>query len=114
MIVMIDINNALRELNILSLKENENNIDKLMNLMRIDQKTSKSFNLKTIFASFVLFAVFATMTFNKIIESFTKIFKIMHFNNACAITADEMQRIINIILYKQSIILLVIISIDAK
>ena len=33
---MTDINNALRELNVLNLKENKNNIDKLINLMKTD------------------------------------------------------------------------------
>ena len=82
--------------------------------MKTDQKTSKSFSSKTIFTFSILFAVSASMTFDKTIKSFTKVFKIIYFNNARAITVDDVQRIINIILNKQLIILLVIISIDAK
>ena len=64
-IIIIDINDALRELNILSEKENKNSIDKLMNLMKTDKKTNKSFSLKTIFISFILFAVFISITSDK-------------------------------------------------
>ena len=88
---MIDINDALRELIVLSLKESRNNINELMNLTKTDQKTSKSCSSKTIFAFSVLFTVFASMIFDKKIEFLTKVFKIMHFNIARAITVDEMQ-----------------------
>ena len=60
-------------------------------MMKIDQKTSKSFSSKTIFAFFVLFIMFALMTSDKTIEFFTKIFKIMHFNNARAIIVNDVQ-----------------------
>ena len=86
---MIDINNVLRKLNVLSSKENRNNIDKLIDLIRTNQKTNKSFNFKTIFASFVLSAVSVQITFEKIIESFIETFKIVYFNNAQAIIVDE-------------------------
>ena len=69
-------------------------------MIKTDQKTSKSFSSKTTFVFFILFAVFALMTFDKTIESFTKALKIMHFNNARVITVNDMQRIINVILYK--------------
>ena len=95
---MIDINDVLRQLNALNLKESKNNIDKLMNLIKTDQKINKFFNSQTIFAFFVL----------SIVEFFIKIFKIMQLNNICAITANEMQRIINITLYKSLIVLFVI------
>ena len=101
MIIMININDTLRELNVLNSKESKNSIDKLKNLMRTDQNISKSFNFETIFASFILFIVFTSMTLNKTIESFTKVFKIMYFNNARAITINDVQQIINITLYKQ-------------
>ena len=45
-IIMTDINDALRKLNALNLKENKNNIDKLINLIKTNQKTNKSFNSK--------------------------------------------------------------------
>ena len=54
---MIHIVNALRELNVLNLKKNKNNIDKLMNLIEIDQKTNRSFNSKIVFAFSILSAI---------------------------------------------------------
>ena len=81
-IIMIDINNALQELNILDSKKNKDNIDKLIDLIKIDQKTNKSFSSETTFALSVLSAVSTQITFEKIIESFIETFKIMHFNNA--------------------------------
>ena len=86
---MIDINDVLQELNVLNLKKNKHNIDKLIDLIEIDQKTNKSFNFATIFPFFVLSAIFIQITFEKIIESFIKIFKIMYFNNARTIIVDE-------------------------
>ena len=80
-IIMIDINDALRELNALSSKKSKDSIDKLINLIETDQKINKSFNFKTTFASFVLSTISAQITFEKIIESFIEAFKIMHFNN---------------------------------
>ena len=41
MIAMTDINDVLRELNVLNSKESKNNISKLINLIKIDQKTNK-------------------------------------------------------------------------
>ena len=96
---MIDINNALSELNVLSLKKNKNNIDKLINLIRTNQKTNKSFSSKTTFAPSVLSAISIQITFKKIIEFFIETFKIMHFNNTQAIIVDEVQKIVNVILY---------------
>ena len=56
-IIMIDINDALRELNALSLKENKDIIDKLIDLIETNQKTNKFFSSETIFAPFVLSAI---------------------------------------------------------
>ena len=36
----------------------------------------------------------------------------MHFNNARAVIVDEVQKIVNVILYRQSVALLVNISVD--
>ena len=88
-IVMIDINDALRKLNALNLKENKNNIDKLIDLVETNQKTNKSFNFETVFASFVLPAISIQIMFEKIIQSFIKAFKIMHFNNTQVVIVDE-------------------------
>ena len=110
-IVIIDINDALRKLNALSLKKSKNSIDKLMNLTETDQKTSKSFNSETTFASSVLLATSTQITFKKIIEFFIEAFKIMHLNNARAVIVDEIQKIVNIILYRQSVVLSVNVSV---
>ena len=109
---MIDINDALQKLNVLSSKKNKDNIDKLINLIETDQKTSKFFSSETIFAFFVLPATSTQITFEKIIKFFIEIFKIMHLNNARAIIVDEIQKIVNVILYRQSVALSVNASID--
>ena len=111
-IVMIDINDVLRELNALSLKKSKNNIDKLINLIKTNQKINKSFSFETTFAPFVLSAISIQITFEKIIKSFIEIFKIMHFNNTRAVIADEVQKIINVTFYRQSIALFINASID--
>ena len=53
-IVMIDINDVLQELNVLNSKKNKDNIDKLIDLIKTNQKTNKSFNFKTTLAPSVL------------------------------------------------------------
>ena len=88
-IVMIDINNALQKLNVLNLKKSKDNIDKLIDLIEINQKTNKSFSFKTIFTSFVLSAISIQITFEKIIKFFIKTFKIIHFNNARTVIVDK-------------------------
>ena len=88
-IIMININDALRELNALSSKENKNSIDKLIDLIKMNQNINKSFNSETVFALSVLSAISTQITFEKIIESFIEAFKIIHFNNARAIIVDE-------------------------
>ena len=88
-IVMIDINDALRELNALSSKKSKNSIDKLIDLIGTDQKTNKSFSSETAFASLVLSIISTQITFKKIIEFLIEIFKIMHSNNARAVIVDE-------------------------
>ena len=109
---MTDINNALRELNVLSSKENRNNINKLMNLIETDQKTNRSFSSETAFASSILSTISTQITFEKIIEFFIEAFKIMHFNSAQAVIVDEVQKIVNVILYRQSINLSINTSVD--
>ena len=88
-IVMIDINNTLQKLNVLNLKKNKDSIDKLINLIEIDQKTNKSFNSETIFVFSILSAISTQITFEKIIESFIETFKIIHFNNARTVIVDK-------------------------
>ena len=86
---MIDINDSLRELNALSSKENKNSIDKLIDLIKTNQKTNKSFSSETTFALPVLSTISTQIKFKKIIEFLIEAFKIMHFNNAQAIIVDE-------------------------
>ena len=86
---MIDINDVLRKLNVLNLKKNKNSIDKLIDLIEIDQKTNKSFNFKITFLFSVLSAISTQIIFEKIIEFLIKTFRIMHFNNARAVIADK-------------------------
>ena len=112
MIIMIDINDALRELNVLSSKKSKNNISKLIDLIETDQKTSKSFSSETTFAFLVLSAASTQITFEKIIESFIEAFKIMHFNSARVVIVDKVQKIVNVILYRQSVALSVNASVD--
>ena len=86
---MIDINDVLRKLNVLNSKKNKNNIDKLIDLIKTNQETNKSFNFETAFAFFILSAISIQIIFEKIIEFFIEIFKIMHFNNARAVIVDK-------------------------
>ena len=111
-IVMIDINDALRELNVLSSKKSKNSIDKLIDLIETNQKTNKSFSSETAFASSVLSAISTQITFEKIIESLIETFKIMHFNNARIVIVDDVQRIVNVTLCQQSVALPVNVSVD--
>ena len=99
-IVMIDINDALRKLNVLNLKENKDNIDKLIDLIGTNQKINKSFSFETTFAPSVLSAISTQIIFKKNIKSFIEVFKIMHFNNAQAVIVDKVQKIVNVILYR--------------
>ena len=71
-----------------------------------------SFSSETAFAFFVLPAISIQITFEKIIKFCIEIFKIVHFNNARAVIVDEIQRIVNVILYQQSIVLFLNASID--
>ena len=111
-IVMIDINDALRELNVLSSKKSKDSIDKLIDLIKTNQKTNKSFSPETAFASSVLSTISTQITFKKIIESFIEVFMIMHFNDARAVIVDKVQKIVNVTLYRQSIALFINASID--
>ena len=76
-IVMTNINNVLRELNVLNFKKNQNNIEKLMNMIKNDRIVTKSFIAKNVFVSSILLMIIVFVTLNKTIKFFTKIFKIM-------------------------------------
>ena len=85
-----------------------------MNLIKVDQKTNKFFSSKILFASSVLSAISTQITFEKIIKFFIETFKIMHFNNARAIIVDEIQKIVNVTLYRQSVNLFVNVFISCE
>ena len=76
-IIIININDVLRELNALNFKENQNNIKKLMNIIKTDCIVTKSFIIKNVFVLSILSAIFISVTLNKTIKSFIKTFKIM-------------------------------------
>ena len=76
-IIMTNINDVLRELNVLNFKKSQNNIEKLMNMIKNDRIVAKSFTAKNVFASSILSMIIISVTLNKMIKSFTKIFKIM-------------------------------------
>ena len=76
-IIITDINDVLRELNALSFKESQNNIKKLMNMIKTDRIATKSFIIENVFAFLILSTIFIFMTLNKTIKFFTKTFKIM-------------------------------------
>ena len=76
-IVMININDVLRELNVLNFKKSQNNIKKLMNMIKNDHIIAKSFTAENVFVLLILSTIAVFVTLNKTIKFFTKIFKIM-------------------------------------
>ena len=108
---MININNVLRKLNVLNFKQNQDNIEKLMNIIKNDRIIAKSFIIENIFISSMLSAIVIFVILNKTIKSFTKIFKIMQLNNVKIVIANDVQRIVNFNLYQFIAIDFVIITI---
>ena len=96
---MTNINNILRKLNVLNFKKSQNNIKKLINIIKNNYTVTKSFTAKNVFVSSILLMIIIFMISNKTIKSFTKIFKIMQLNNVKIMTANDIQRIINFNLY---------------
>ena len=76
-IIMTNINDALRKLNVLNFKKNQNNIKKLMNMIKNDCIVTKSFIAKNAFISSILSIIIVFVTSNKTIKSFINTFKIM-------------------------------------
>ena len=76
-IIMTNINDVLRKLNVLNFKKNQNNIKKLMNMIKNDCTVTKPFIAKNAFVSSILSIIIVFVTLNKTIKSFIKIFKIM-------------------------------------
>ena len=99
-IVMMNINNVLHKLNVLNFKKSQNNIKKLMNMIKNNRIVAKSFIAKNVFILSILFIITAFVISNKTIKSFTKIFKIMQLNNVKIMTANDVQQIINFNFYQ--------------
>ena len=59
---MSDINDVLRELNVINFKESQNNIKKLMNIIKIDHTVTKSFIIENIFDFSILLTISASVT----------------------------------------------------
>ena len=98
-IVIININDVLRKLNILNFKKNQNNIKKLMNIIKNDHIIAKLFIVENIFILLILLTIIVFVTSNKMIKFFIKIFKIMQLNNVKVVIANDVQRIINFNFY---------------
>ena len=86
---MMNINDVLRELNVLNFKKSQNNIKKLMNMIKNDRIVTKSFIAKNVFVSLILSIIIIFVTSNKTIKSFIKIFKIIQLNNVKVVTANN-------------------------
>ena len=87
--IMTNINDTLCELNILNFKENQNNINKLINMIRNDCIVIKLFIAKNVFALSILSMIIIFITLNKMIKSFINIFKIMQLNNIKIVIANN-------------------------
>ena len=76
-IIMTNINDVLRKLNVLSFKKSQNNIEKLMNIIENDRIITKSFTAKNAFTLLILSMIIVFVILNKMIKFFIKIFKII-------------------------------------
>ena len=99
-IVMTNINDVLCKLNVLNFKKSQNNIKKLINMIKNDCIVTKSFIAKNTFILLILSMIIVFVTSNKTIKSFIKIFKIIQLNNVKVVIANDVQRIINFNLYR--------------
>ena len=99
-IVITNINNVLRKLNVLNFKKSQNNIKKLINMIKNDCIAAKSFTAKNVFVSSILLIIIIFVILNKTIKFFIKIFKIIQLNNVKVVIANDVQRIINFNLYQ--------------
>ena len=99
-IVMTNINDVLRELNVLNFKKNQNNIEKLINMIENDCIIAKSFIVENVFVLSILSTIAVFVISNKTIKSFIKVFKIMQLNNVKVVIANNVQRIINFNFYQ--------------
>ena len=86
---MININDILRKLNVLNLKKNQNNIKKLINMIKINRTVIKSFTVENVFAFSILSTIFVSVILNKTIKFFIEAFKIMQLNNVKVVIAND-------------------------
>ena len=86
---MININDLLRELNVLNFKKSQNNIKKLMNMIKNNRIVTKSFIARNIFVLSILSIIIVFVISNKTIKFFINIFKIMQLNNIKIVTAND-------------------------
>ena len=107
---MTNINDVLRKSNVLNFKKNQNNIKKLINIIKNDRIVAKSFIAKNIFVSSILSVITIFVILNKTIKSFIKNFKIMQLNNVKIMIANNVQRIINFNFYRFTAIFFFIIT----
>ena len=88
-IVTTNINDALRELNVLNFKESQNNIKKLINIIKNDRIVTKSFTAKNVFILSILSIIIVFVILNKMIKSFINVFKIMQLNSVKVVIANN-------------------------
>ena len=86
---MTNINDVLYKLNVLNFKKSQNNIKKLMNMIKNDCIVAKSFIAKNAFISSISSMIIIFVTSNKTVKFFIKIFKIMQLNNVKVVTANN-------------------------
>ena len=70
-----------------------------MNMIKTDYTVTKSFIIKNVFIFSILLEISVSVTSNKMIKFFIKIFKIMQLNNVKVVTANDVQQIINFNFY---------------
>ena len=75
-----------------------------MNMIKNDCIVTKLFIAKNAFISLILLMIIVSVTLNKMIKLFIKIFKIMQLNNVKIVIANDVQRIINFHFYRFVII----------
>ena len=73
-------------------------------MIKTDRISIKLFTIKNIFVFLILSAIAALIIFKKIINFLTKIFITMQLNNVKIVVIDDVQRIINVNLYRINVI----------
>ena len=76
-------------MNALNFKKSQNNIEKLINMIKNNCIIVKSFIIENVFILLILSAIIVFVIPNKTIKLFTKIFKIMQLNNVKVVIAND-------------------------